>query len=420
MKKYIYEIKNLINGKTYVGQRKCHEEVIEKDYYMGSGTAITAAIDKYGKENFEKVILEEIPEDADQDYLNEREIYWIRKRKSEGKAEYNIAGGGQACSYPLEYKTEEEKREIYRKSAESRRGLPSKSLHKTWKKSVVEPPHSNAKEALGMRVIIMETEERFLSYEDCADYLGVDNSCVRKCCIGDQKTTGGYHVCFEKDYSKENNPWLGKPRGKLNPRAGKSQPLSKEAIEHSRAFNATLSKPVKCTTNGKTYPSINEAARDLNLSVSSIVASLNGRQESTGGYLFERVEIERKDEPFLIILENEMTFKTISECATYIGCNRSTIFGNLAGKNKQCKGYHVAYFSGYSRENNPWFGKERYSSQPPRGMKRRVQCIETGTVFDSIGEAGDSMGLSPSRISSVCSGDRKSTGGYSFRYIDEF
>lgn len=99
-KNYIYEIVNLVDGKTYVGQRKCKCE-IAKDNYLGSGSILKDAKAKYGKENFKKVILEELPDNAPLSLINEREIYWIAKRKSEGKAEYNISGGGQACSNPF-------------------------------------------------------------------------------------------------------------------------------------------------------------------------------------------------------------------------------------------------------------------------------------------------------------------------------
>ncbi len=50
----LYEITNLINGKNYIGQ---HITKDINDGYMGSGHAITAAIKKYGKENFKKEIL---------------------------------------------------------------------------------------------------------------------------------------------------------------------------------------------------------------------------------------------------------------------------------------------------------------------------------------------------------------------------
>lgn len=74
---YIYEIKNLVNGKTYIGQRKCPEDkTSETDInYMGSGELIRKAIKKYGINNFSKIILDEnIQSKKDCD---KREIYWI-------------------------------------------------------------------------------------------------------------------------------------------------------------------------------------------------------------------------------------------------------------------------------------------------------------------------------------------------------
>lgn len=50
---YIYMTTNLINGKKYIGQHKGKVN----DSYLGSGTTITKAIQKYGKENFKKDIL---------------------------------------------------------------------------------------------------------------------------------------------------------------------------------------------------------------------------------------------------------------------------------------------------------------------------------------------------------------------------
>jgi len=52
---YLYEIRNNINNKIYVGVHKT--DVID-DGYMGSGKVIKRAIEKHGIDNFTKTILE--------------------------------------------------------------------------------------------------------------------------------------------------------------------------------------------------------------------------------------------------------------------------------------------------------------------------------------------------------------------------
>ena len=101
----IYKITNLVNGKTYIGQHK-YKNIY--DDYMGSGRLILKAIKKYGIENFEKEILYsriQYKETAD-----DIERFAIAKERAIGKAEYNIANGGQGgCVVPM---TEEHKRKI--------------------------------------------------------------------------------------------------------------------------------------------------------------------------------------------------------------------------------------------------------------------------------------------------------------------
>ena len=86
----IYRITNLINGKTYIGQHKYKKL---DDDYMGSGKLIKRAIKKHGIENFKKEILYsriQYRETAD-----DMERFAIAKERAIGKAEYNLANGGQ-------------------------------------------------------------------------------------------------------------------------------------------------------------------------------------------------------------------------------------------------------------------------------------------------------------------------------------
>ncbi len=56
--RYIYEITNLMNGKTYIGQHTVRKDrTITSDTYMGSGSILREAYQKYGKKSFKKRIL---------------------------------------------------------------------------------------------------------------------------------------------------------------------------------------------------------------------------------------------------------------------------------------------------------------------------------------------------------------------------
>lgn len=90
---YIYETVNKINNKSYVGQRGCpDDETPESDDYLGSGKLLKRALKKYGKENFYKRILQLCFTQKELDLL---EIKFIDEFRKLGKAEYNIADGGQ-------------------------------------------------------------------------------------------------------------------------------------------------------------------------------------------------------------------------------------------------------------------------------------------------------------------------------------
>ena len=49
----------------------------------------------------------------------------------------------------------------------------------------------------------------------------------------------------------------------------------------------------------------------------------------------------------------------------------------------------------------------------------KVMCLETGEVFKSGRDAAEKLGLCRSKISNVCHGKRKTTGGYHFKFVED-
>jgi hypothetical protein len=91
--RYIYEIKNKVNGNTYIGQHTLREgRTFETDVYYGSGVLINRAQRKSGLENFEKTII--ISGYFSKEQINRFERCMIACQRICGKAEYNLADGG--------------------------------------------------------------------------------------------------------------------------------------------------------------------------------------------------------------------------------------------------------------------------------------------------------------------------------------
>ena len=80
----------------------------------------------------------------------------------------------------------------------------------------------------------------------------------------------------------------------------------------------------------------------------------------------------------------------------------------------------------YCKEYCKWVNKSDNSRERinrcgnPNKIKTRskkVYCIETGEIFQSVKEASELKGFGASIIASVCRGDRKSVNKYHFKYI---
>lgn len=85
---FIYKTINKINGKYYIGM---HKTDYLEDGYLGSGKYFRRALKKYGKENFEREILEYCNSDEEM-YL--AEARYITEDVVNDKSSYNLKLGG--------------------------------------------------------------------------------------------------------------------------------------------------------------------------------------------------------------------------------------------------------------------------------------------------------------------------------------
>lgn len=87
---FIYKTTNKANGKAYIGM--CSSKSRFKDY-LGSGILLRQAIEKYGRENFNREVLEECDND---EQLRIAEEKWINHFDAVNSSNfYNLCEGGR-------------------------------------------------------------------------------------------------------------------------------------------------------------------------------------------------------------------------------------------------------------------------------------------------------------------------------------
>jgi group I intron endonuclease len=226
----IYKATNLINGKQYIGKTIFAMEIRQTKHISNLNTVkkrhypLYSAIKKYGKENFEWVVIDTAETEEE---LNAKEIYWIKFYDTLSPKGYNLTDGGDGQSGHKH--SEETKKKISENNywrgrlgvnsgkkfsdehrenlSKAHKGKPTKIVYDERVRSILREQKLGEKNPMYgkqsprvRKVINLDTLEIYDSLTDITRITGIVWQNVRKVCIGNRKTAGGFRWMFYDEY----------------------------------------------------------------------------------------------------------------------------------------------------------------------------------------------------------------------------
>ena len=201
----IYRIKNLINGKVYIGQTvRTLDERMKEHLKNSSVSPVGEDIKSNGLENFEISVVEVCKTQSE---LDEAEKYWIKKENCLIPYGYNQCEGGFLNTTGYHH-TDEAKSKMSNAKKDKYQGKEnpfygkhhSKEQRLKWSVSRKGMKHVSSEKIQNIRnshytcrVLCIETNEIFNSIKEASDKYGLKATHITRVCRGKRKKTGGYH-----------------------------------------------------------------------------------------------------------------------------------------------------------------------------------------------------------------------------------
>jgi len=119
----------------------------------------------------------------------------------------------------------------------------------------------------------------------------------------------------------------------------------------------------------------------------------------------------------VIRINDGKVFDSIKSAAESIGLTLGAVSSLCRGVNKSSLAKDgISYQFAYYEEGKDYVLKD--VDLKTHNLPKKVLCIDTQEVFNSIHEASKKLGLAQSKISLVCNGKRNHTGGYKFKFLE--
>ncbi|MDU2687509.1 MAG: GIY-YIG nuclease family protein [Paeniclostridium sordellii] len=419
----IYKIKNLINGKVYIGQTyKTFEDRygingIKSVLSVSKNEHLKSSIRKYGTDSWEISILEETNSREELDIFEE--YYILEYNSIDNRYGYNKKKGGG--NHEFSEDTKEKMRQI---NIEMR----------------------------GKKVICINNLKIYDSVSTAARELGNANpDNIRNCCKGRSATAYGLYWEYydeNKQYIKNNNrfkPSFERPVVRINDKKiyetvksaaddigvtpgalvmaikEKSTVLNKYQysyyntdipLEALKLFKVKNLKMVRSKTTGKIFDSVKECADALDVKACTITSIIknyrNVDSPKCKGNELEYIEIY--DLPKEVVnVSTGRIYRSISEASQQTKKSKEDIYDCIIGVRLDLDDEHWDY---YNNGDSYWLKESsRYYYR-----YRPVININTNEIFMGIKYAVNEYELNYKEIQGVCTGENYLAGGFQWSY----
>lgn len=327
----IYQIRNLVDNKIYIGSSKSlyqrlHRHLNNLRKNKHDNQHLQNAFNKYGESSF----IFEIVEFCNLSEQYEVEQYWINNFFGDNCYNINIeAVKPPDCTGKKHIFTEEHRRNISIGIKKSFQENPERakqmSLARIGKNRGADHVNSKA-------VVCLETGITYGSILEAERAIGV-NKDISSCCRGVAKTAGELHWVFKEDYDKMS-----------------------ESDKQRLLLQTKCGKPVVCLETGKIYKKAIDAAADTGADRNNIVDCCNNILKTSNSLhwvyydnYIKMSEEEIKDKLKIttykscICIETGEVFSTTSEAERKMKLPKGKVSAVCRGEHHTTGGYHFTY-----------------------------------------------------------------------------
>ena len=263
---FVYITTNLINNKKYIG----YHYGLENDNYLGSGVILQQAIEKYGKHNFIKQVLQYYPNEKE---AKIGEIKWINKYNAvQSDNFYNLLDGGQGNI------------KFARAWIQAHPQEAQKFLLKAWQQSKkwrLEHPEESKK---NMLKAIKASQEWYKQHPDKRKENG------KKLQQWHQEHPKQSKIIMQENAKKVNEWYKKHPEARQKQHQAAMEGYKKWKEQYPEEYKKVINKiieqqgmKIRCITTGLEFRSQSEAARYYGMSSTShLSACLNGKRKHAG------------------------------------------------------------------------------------------------------------------------------------------